>query len=224
MLVSVTSVCPPSAAWASRATSPPSPSSSLPSWGHTATFNGKFSWNKFRKMSPQLKCYQNFPSYHHLNFSIWVTSIDWAIFQDHNLSPESPFSCHLRPSLPCDDPHRHLRRRLLLPIHHSLPALLVPPEVRADVLGDVPDHVHLHREVAGGLSAPVAQDSLPQVRHGDVRFSSQFLLYWKSSWFLTILLCLVVCVLHLIVLIWLALSLEYIFLLPSPAVTRKEMF
>ena len=125
-------------------------------------------------MSPQLKCYQNFPSYHHLNFSIWVTSIDWAIFQDHNLSPESPFSCHLRSSLPCDDPHRHLRRRLLLPIHHSLPALLVPPEVRAVVLGDVPDHVHLHREVAGGLSAPVAQDSLPQVRHGDGQFSLQF--------------------------------------------------
>lgn len=126
-------------------------------------------------MSPQLKCYQNFPSYHHLSFSIWVTRIDWAIFQDHNLSPESPFSCHLWPSLPCDDPHRHLRWRLLLPIYHSLPPLLVPPEVRADVLGDVPDHVHLHREVAGRLSAPVAQDSLPQVRHGDVQFSSLFL-------------------------------------------------
>ena len=85
------------------------------------------------------------------------------MFQDHNLSPESSFSRHLRPSLPRDDTDGHLRRRLLFPLHHHLPPLLVSPEVRPDVVGDLPHHVHLHRAVASRVSASVAQDSLSQV-------------------------------------------------------------
>lgn len=116
---------------------------------------------------------RTFPLFCDLNFNIWVTRFDEALFQDHNLSPESSFSCYLRPPLPSDDPHRHIRRRLLLPLYNSLPALVVPSEVRADVLGDLPDHVHLYREVAGRVSAPLAQDSLSQVREREIEFSSQ---------------------------------------------------